>query len=95
MILAKYRQVDWYFVPFKGIEIQAIYRLSRESLEPYYTKWENEWHVSGKDRNNPKIPLKYVMEHGVLVWLPEGVASFEPGRLNKDPNRPIRHRNKK
>ena len=38
-------------------------------MEPYYSKWESKWHNDGgKDINNPKIPLKYVMEVGKLLW---------------------------
>ena len=29
-------------------------------LEPYYQKWENQYNTTGKDINNPKIPLKFV-----------------------------------
>ncbi len=94
-ILEKYRQVDWFFVPFKGIEIQAIYRLTPEDMEYFYTEWESKWHEKEKDLNNPKVPLKYVMEHGELVWLPDGVTDFIPGKLVKDPNRPVHRRKKK
>jgi hypothetical protein len=39
------------------------------NLEPYFTKWERKWHDSGgKDINNPKIPLKFVMEHGAVFY---------------------------
>lgn len=47
------------------------------AMEYYYSKWEKKWHDDGgKDINNPKVPLKYVMEHGEVVWLPEGVEQF-------------------
>lgn len=77
-IIQKYRQVAWFFVPFMGIEMQVIYRLTPESMAPFYQKWEKKWHADGgKDINNPKIPLKYVMTHGQVEWLPKGVTSFE------------------
>lgn len=95
IIINKYRQVDWFFVPFKGIEIQAIYRLKPHDMEFFYSKWESQWNTTGKDINNPKVPLAYVMEHGTLEWLPSGVESFTLEKLVKDPNRPIRHRKKK
>jgi hypothetical protein len=32
-------------------------------------KWETKWHESGgKDINNPKIPVKFVVEHGELIF---------------------------
>ncbi len=78
-IIDKYRQVHWIFAVYKGIEIQAIYELSPEDLEPYYGKWETKWHENGgKDLNNPKIPLKFVIEKGRLL--------FETGRLGRHPD---------
>ncbi len=68
-IIEKYRQVDWIFAVYEGIELQAIYKLTPANLEPYYAKWEAKWHErGGKDINNPKIPLKYVMENGELIY---------------------------
>ena len=37
-------------------------------LEPYYTKWEKQFQDTGKDINNPKIPLKFVREKGVEIF---------------------------
>lgn len=71
-IITKYRKVDWFFAVYKGIELQAIYRLNPTALEPYFFKWERKWHESGgKDINNPKIPLKFVIENGELYYKPE------------------------
>lgn len=67
-IIDKYRQVDWIFAIYEGIEIQSIYQLSPKKLEPYFTKWENKWNNEGKDINNPKIPLKFVREYGSLIY---------------------------
>lgn len=69
VILAKYRKVDWVFAIYEGIELRAIYRLSAEQLEPYFSKWEKKWHDSGgKDINNPKIPLSFVRERGKQLF---------------------------
>lgn len=71
-ILAKYRLVVWFMAVYEGIELRAIYRMTPADLEPYFTKWERKWHDSGgKDINNPKIPLKFVMEHGELFYRSE------------------------
>lgn len=68
-IIDKYRQVDWIFAVYEGIELQEIYRLTPSDLEPYYSRWEEKWHErGGRDINNPKIPLKYVMETGELIY---------------------------
>ena len=71
-IIEKYRQVDWIFAVYGGIILQSIYQLTPPMLEPYYQKWEQKWHAEGgKDINNPKIPLKYVRELGVLIYQSE------------------------
>jgi hypothetical protein len=68
-IIAKYRQVDWVFAVYRGIELVSIYRLTPTDLEPFYRKWEAKWHAEGgKDINNPKIPLSFVMEQGELIF---------------------------
>ena len=69
VILAKYRKVVWFFAVYQGIELQAIYRMTPEWLEPYFTKWEQKWHADGgKDINNPKIPVKFVQQNGELFY---------------------------
>ena len=68
-IIEKYRQVDWIFAVYEGIEIKSIYHLSPQDLEFYFSKWEKKWHDDGgSDINNPKIPLKFVTERGNLVY---------------------------
>lgn len=67
-IIAKYRKVPWVFAVYEGIELQALYSMTAKQLEPYLGAWERKWHESGgKDINNPKIPLKFVMEHGTVI----------------------------
>lgn len=68
-IIAKYRQVPWVFAIYRGITIQSIYHLEPRDLDFYFDAWETKWHQDGgKDINNPKIPVKYVMEHGKLIY---------------------------
>ncbi len=68
-IIEKYRIVDWIFAVYCGIELQAIYRVTREDLEVFYEKWEAKWHEEGgKDINNPKIPLTFVLDRGELLY---------------------------
>lgn len=69
VILAKYRKVDWLFALYRAIELVAVYRMKPAELEPYFTAWEKKWHDDGeKDINNPKIPLKFVMGNGELIY---------------------------
>ncbi|MEB6410656.1 MULTISPECIES: PDDEXK family nuclease [Enterobacter] len=68
-IISKYRKVSWIFAIYSHITIRSIYLLTPERLEAYYKKWEDLWYErNGKDINNPKIPVSYVMEHGDLLW---------------------------
>lgn len=69
VIIAKYRLVDWIFAVYEGIELKAIYKLTPNVLEHYYNLWETKWSADGgKDINNPKIPLKFVIENGELLY---------------------------
>lgn len=68
-IIAKYRQVDWIFAIYNEINLVSIYKLKPHDLECFYIKWSDKWHESGgKDINNPKISVKYVMQHGELLY---------------------------
>lgn len=68
-IIKKYKKVPWVFAVYQAIELQAIYLISPEGLNYYFDKWEKKWHDDGgKDINNPKIPLKYVMENGKVIY---------------------------
>lgn len=70
-ILEKYRAVRaWFFSIYRGIELVEIYRMLPDRLEEsYFSRWERKWHESGgRDINNPKIPVKYVREHGERVY---------------------------
>lgn len=79
VIIAKYRQVAWIFAVYKGIELQEIYRLMPDQLEPYYSRWEEKWHLDGgKDINNPKIPLVYVRKCGELLYRAPDATALSP-----------------
>ncbi|MDO5653984.1 MAG: restriction endonuclease [Brachymonas sp.] len=68
VIIAKYRQVPWVFAVYRDIALQTVYLLEPTDLEFYFTKWEQKWYTDGgKDINNPKIPIKYVMAHGKMI----------------------------
>jgi hypothetical protein len=68
-IIAKYRQVDWIFAVYDGIELTEIYLLTPAQIEPYFTRWADKWAADGnKDINNPKIPLKFVRDTGKLIY---------------------------
>jgi hypothetical protein len=67
-IIAKYRKVPWLFAVYRDISLQTVYLLQPADLECYFTKWEQKWYTDGgKDINNPKIPIHYVMAHGTMI----------------------------
>ena len=84
VIIKKYREVDWIFAVYRNIEIQAIYRLTPKELEPFYKKWESKWHADGgKDINNPKVPLSYVVKNGELLHGAHPISQAQKNRQGK------------
>lgn len=68
VIISKYRKVDWIFAVYSGVELEAVYYMPVELLEPFFSKWARKWKLEKKDINNPKIPLKFVIQHGLKVF---------------------------
>lgn len=67
-IIDKYRQVRWVFAIYEGIEMRRAYAISAQALEVFFAAWEAKWRATGKDINNPKVPLSFVMAAGELVY---------------------------
>ncbi|MCL2497192.1 MAG: restriction endonuclease [Symbiobacteriaceae bacterium] len=67
VIIEKYRKIPWTFSIYRGIDLQEIYVLTPEMLEPLYLRWEERL-KSMTHLNNPKIPLSYVRQNGILVY---------------------------
>lgn len=67
-ILTKYRKVDWLFAVYSGIELEAVYYLAAEMLEPYFSKWEQDYARKAKELNNPKIDVRFVEKEGILLF---------------------------
>ena len=92
-IINKYRQVCWVFAIYEGIEMRRAYFMPANKLEPYFAAWEAKWQESGKDINNPKIPLTFVIEHGELLYTDQkdldlaGAAAIRQGRSKASANR--------
>lgn len=91
-IIDKYRKVDWIFAVYQGIELLEIYQLTPAELECYYKAWENKLNKQiqeAKKRgdsqetidkihiNNPKIPLKYVEDNGILLYENHEFSDFK------------------
>jgi hypothetical protein len=90
VIIAKYRLVKWCFAVYEGIELQEVYVMDAERLEPYFKKWQKKWEdEKGKDINNPKIPLTFIRKHGSPVFTAtERPAAVEPQSLGARPRDP-------
>lgn len=66
-IIEKYRTVPWSVAIYNGIHLLSIYVIGNEQLQPLFAKWEREIDARGS-LNNPKIPLKYIMENGICIY---------------------------
>lgn len=88
-IIDKYRLVDWIFAVYDDIELLEIYLMTPNMLEPFYTKWEKQYEETGNDINNPKIPLKFVRENGILVFSHNEDFSLSPSPITDIKNQQI------
>lgn len=87
-IIRKYRKVEWIFGVYQHIELKSVYLLSPADMESYYEKWEAKWHASGgKDINNPKIPVSYVVSVGKLIWGSPPPKIVRAKRVPKSPRK--------
>lgn len=68
---------------YKSIELQCIYKMTPKAMEKYYTAWETKWNLNGKDINNPKVPLKYVLDNGSVVWMHNDDKKYEIPKIPK------------
>ena len=74
--IARYRATFlWIVAVFNQSRPEVIYEIPPAKLEYYFAKWEAKLGEQGQvdgaapnHMNNPKIPLKFVAEHGVQVW---------------------------
>lgn len=87
-IIRKYRQVEWIFGIYEDIELKSVYLLTPDNMEKYYSQWESKWSLTGKDINNPKVPVSYVESVGVLIW-GDRTPRLRKSRITRDLFRPL------
>jgi hypothetical protein len=85
--LSRYRSVHlWIIAIFDQAQPEAIYEIAPASLETFFADWEDRLRKMEALRteggapihlNNPKIPIKFVTQHGTRVW-PEGPDRLPP-----------------
>ncbi len=80
-IIAKYRQVSWTFAIYHGIELDEIYVMRPEALEPLYRQWEKKLEKISH-LNNLKIPLKFVREKGIKVFPIDEENPLDPDSIS-------------
>lgn len=79
-IIRKYRSVPWSFAIYNGIRLLSIYVMTPEQLEPLFSHWEEKLRTM-PHLNNPKIPVKFVQEKGLLVY-PYDRTPIDPDSIN-------------
>lgn len=68
-ILDKYRKVKaWYFAIYEDIELWEIWKVPPSQLEELFRHWEMVIDQTGKELNNPKIPLWFVQTGGESIY---------------------------
>ena len=78
-ILQKYRRVQaWYVALYAGIELKEIYRVLPTELEPMFQQWEQKIEATGKELNNPKIPMRLVRAAQRVYPKPESTLPEPP-----------------
>ena len=80
-IIAKYRQIPWTFAIYYGINLAEMYVMTPDMLEPLYHHWEEKLQTM-THLNNPKIPVKYVREHGIKVYPINPNNPIDPDSIN-------------
>ena len=66
-IIEKYKTVPWSVAIYDGIQLKKIYIIGNEQLQPMFKKWEEKLKTV-ESINNPKIPLAYIEENGILIY---------------------------
>ena len=68
-ILDKYRKVKaWYFAIYEDIELWEIWKVPPSQLEELFRHWEIVIDQTGRELNNPKIPLWFVQTGGESIY---------------------------
>lgn len=79
--IERYRSVWlWVVAVFNRTLPEVIYEITPQRLEPYFFAWEVRLRGNDPDGtdplnhiNNPKVPLKFIAEHGIRIWPPEPI----------------------
>lgn len=84
-IIHKYRQVPWSFAIYSNVKLISIYVMTPDQLEPLFQHWENKLNAGMAHLNNPKVPLKFVMDKGLKVYPYNNDNPIDPDSINLNP----------
>jgi hypothetical protein len=86
--LERYRNTHlWIVAVFDQAHPEAIYEITPAALEFYFGTWERNLDAQQVLQaeggapvhiNNPKIPLNFIIAHGIQVWPPKDAPVPEP-----------------
>lgn len=80
-IINKYRQVPWSFAIYYGINLNEIYVMTPQMLEPLFKHWEEKL-LTMSHLNNPKIPVAFVRSNGIRVYPIDRTNPIDPDSIN-------------
>ena len=66
-IIEKYKTVPWSIALYDGIILKKIYVIGSDQLQPIFDNWELKLKTRNS-LNNPKIPLKFIQDNGILIY---------------------------
>ena len=87
--IERYRRAYlWIIAVFAQSTPELIYEITPAALEPLFQKWERQLRqqdptdtLERNHINNPKIPLLFIQQHGLLVWS-EGRAALSDSQTH-------------
>lgn len=83
-LLDRFNSVPWLFSIYSGTVLQEMYVLSPGQLTEWVNKQKNNLSlkVGQNSLNNPKIPIKYVREHGTKIYPINKNNPLDPSTLD-------------
>lgn len=88
--IAQFRRERWLFSIYEGINLKEVYAMPPADLEPYFSQWETKVNILAETNtdnpsiNNPKIAIKFVRQHGTLVYPVNPDNPIDPAELLKE-----------
>ena len=78
--IAKYRRRRFVFGIYEGIVLKEVYLVEAGSMDPIFQAWESRLRSGKTHLNNPKIPLDFIREIGITMYLKDVAPSWASGK---------------